>query len=361
MDIHVLNKDLEFIGSFDDFEALFIIRRFHTSGEFELVLYANETYRDYFKMGNILVFGDKKAYIIDFFELTEPEETNEVMSWEVKGVSLENILSKRIIIPPEGKTHEKFSGTGEETIKKFIANSMVKPVNSGRIYPNFIVAENKDRGTKIEWKSRYGNLLSEVSDIAANCGLGIKVNVDMDNFNLIFDVETGQDLSIENDNVSNVIFSTDYDNILSFVYMESEIDYKNVAYVAGQGEGIERELVIVGTATGADRHEMFVDARDLSEKLEKRGEEKLAEVNNIQSFTCKINPDGSFKYEDDWNLGDIVTIQNNYLGIELNIRITEIQEIHSRDGMELTVTFGNKADNLLEKIGKIENNTDTVL
>ena len=36
------------------------------------------------------------------------------------------------------------------------------------------------------------------------------------------------------------IFSLDYDNIKKQNYIESNIGYKNVGYVAGQGEGIER-------------------------------------------------------------------------------------------------------------------------
>src|SRR5699024_553894 len=77
-------------------------------------------------------------------------------------------------------------------------------------------------------------------------------------------------------------------------YVESELDYKNFAVVAGQGEGADRRIVTVGDAVGKDRRVLFVDARDveeetdeedpqpipvheIAERLRNRGKQKLAE------------------------------------------------------------------------------------
>ena len=62
-----------------------------------------------------------------------------------------------------------------------------------------------------------------------------------------------------------VVFSFDLNNLER---LEHEIDgrqYCNVAIVAGEGEGTERTIVEVGdtSATGIDRIELYVDARDL--------------------------------------------------------------------------------------------------
>lgn len=70
----------------------------------------------------------------------------------------------------------------------------------------------------------------------------------------------------------------------------ADTNYANVALVQGAGEGDERATVWVGNvdATGSDRREMYIDARDLQpedgetstsqsylEKLADRGGEKL--------------------------------------------------------------------------------------
>ena len=67
--------------------------------------------------------------------------------------------------------------------------------------------------------------------------------------------------------------------------------FGNYAIVAGQGEGVNREIITVGSnATGLDRHVIFVDARDLesSNDLPARGESKLNEHRRVLSFQSEI-------------------------------------------------------------------------
>ena len=65
--------------------------------------------------------------------------------------------------------------------------------------------------------------------------------------------------------------------------IDSRMNYANVAVVAGQGEGADRAITIVGDAEGLDSFELFVDARDIEneEDLPVRRGQKLAEVRSI--------------------------------------------------------------------------------
>ena len=59
-------------------------------------------------------------------------------------------------------------------------------------------------------------------------------------------------------------FSTKWGNLQQAAWAFGDSDYANVAIVQGAGEGDARATVTVGLtdATGADRRELYVDARD---------------------------------------------------------------------------------------------------
>lgn len=97
---------------------------------------------------------------------------------------------------------------------------------------------------------------------------------------------------------------------------------------------------------------IFVDARDLedSEDLPSRGESKFNEHKRILSFQSEILINGPFKYEKDWNLGDIVTVKNKDWGVSIDTRITELTEIYEQAGFRLDVVFGESLPTLTEKL-----------
>ncbi len=123
--------------------------------------------------------------------------------------------------------------------------------------------------------------------------------------------------------------------------------------MAGQGEGAERIIVMVGNdAVGLDKHIIFVDARDIesSADLMQRGELKLSEHKRTNSFQSEILLSGPFQYQKDWNVGDIVTVQNKDWNITMDTRITEVEEIYEAGGLKLSVTFGESIPTLTQKL-----------
>lgn len=69
-----------------------------------------------------------------------------------------------------------------------------------------------------------------------------------------------------------------------------------------------------------------------------RGYENLAEYGAVTSFDGTIIPDYTFVYKQDYFLGDIVTIQNEY-GITVQARITEIVEVNDDNGYSIEPKF----------------------
>lgn len=80
--------------------------------------------------------------------------------------------------------------------------------------------------------------------------------------------------------------------------------------------------------------------RDLvySVYLLNRGYEKLSEYGATVLFEGSVEPDITFKYKEDYFLGDLVTVRNEY-GIEAKARIVEVMETSDNNGYKVEPKF----------------------
>lgn len=128
----------------------------------------------------------------------------------------------------------------------------------------------------------------------------------------------------------NLRFSTLYGNMGGIEYSNSTANYKNVAVVAGAGEGENRITVYAGdtSSIGTQRREMYVDARqdqpqegetteEYKARLVRIGEEKLLGQVKIENFKFILDDDRA-------KLGDIVSCAIPEIGVKLEVRITGI-------------------------------------
>ncbi|MEE1122312.1 MAG: hypothetical protein UHU06_02015, partial [Acinetobacter pseudolwoffii] len=69
-----------------------------------------------------------------------------------------------------------------------------------------------------------------------------------------------------------------------------------------------------------------------------RGYEKLAEYGAVTSFEGTIEPNTTFIYKQDYFLGDLVTVENEY-GISVGARITEVIEVADDSGYNVEPKF----------------------
>lgn len=127
-----------------------------------------------------------------------------------------------------------------------------------------------------------------------------------------------------------VRFSAALGNMSGERFMEGEEDFANVAVVAGAGEGDARVIVTVGDleSSGADRREMYIDARDIQPedgesdeeyraRLMRRGTRKLVEHTKIENTEFLID-------DENVSLGDLVRITPTYINAALQARVTSI-------------------------------------
>ena len=276
---------------------------------------------------------------------------------QIQGRSLESLLERRIVWKQTVLT-----GSLQDGIHQLLDENIISPTDSDRKIENFIFEESTDEAiTSLTINAQYtgDNLFEVIVNICETNGIGFKITLNESN-QFVFKLYSGKDRTYNQSVNPYVIFSPKFDNIINSSYMESDKTMKNVTLVAGEGEGVERKTTSVGSATGLSRREMYTDARDISSQVDnpdsdyeeietlsdeeytallvQRGTNALAEWTSVKSFEGKVDATRMFIYGEDFFIGDIVQIADEY-GIEGTARITELIRSQDKNGMEVYPTF----------------------
>lgn len=384
MDLWILNHNLEQIGVLDDYKSLIWSKRYNKLGDCEIYIGANERTIELLQKGNFVVRADDEDMMcrIETVELDTNAEEGDYLI--VSGYDCRKILNQRIIW-----SQTNYTGTAENFIRKIINENVISPSLSRRQISNFRLATARGFTEALEIQSTYDYLFDKIQTVSETYGYGSRVKFDGTNF--IFDLYKGTDRSIDQTDNDVVIFSPDFENLISTKYKSDSSGVKTAALVAGTGEGIERVTKEITGGTGLDRYELFVDAKDVSPEipytdliatypngtiveensivyyvvggvkiailnhidtpttatllgepyqvlLNQKGLEQLAEKKTSVSFDGEVEPNYSYKFGEDYYLGDIVTIRNEY-GIGTNARITEVIESDDDNGYSIIPTF----------------------
>jgi Siphovirus ReqiPepy6 Gp37-like protein len=365
--IRILTPVLDLLAEIDDYESLLFTRRWHEIGEFELRINRYKRHTELLQRGNLIMLGASrnKVGIIRHREIELDENGKKTENWLVKGIALKGVAAQRIVVPPANDSHDRASGAAETVMKHYVNNHIVNPVDVNRKIDMVVLANDQQRGSSISWESRFKNLAEELIEISKASGLGWDVILDFEQKKWIFDVFVGRDLTVNQSVNPPVIFSPQFESLKQLSFVESDYNYRNYGYIAGQGEGEDRRVVEVGEAEGLSRIETFIDARDISEedenqqalpeaeiiaKLQQRGQQKLSEFAQEFFLEGQILTNSPFVYEKDYDLGDIVTIQNREWGVTRDARITEIKEIYEPGGFQIEATFGESRPTLIKKL-----------
>ncbi|NFC87518.1 hypothetical protein EXN13_07450 [Clostridium botulinum] len=380
MELYIFNKYLELKGILDTFISLRWIRRFHKSGEFQLNCMFDINTLNLLKPENIIYRKDDlEAGYIETIQIKLNENGQEYL--EIKGKFLTNYLNSRI-----SWERIKFDGGLESLIRKLINDNVINPKNINRKISNLVLGDIKGFNENIKYSDSFGNILGQLEKISTTNNIGFRNILDIKTKKIIFDLYKGVNRTANNSSIAPCIFSREFENILNQEYVNSFNNYKNTTLIAGAGEGSARKITYMENGIGLDRHELYVDARDISDKEEKtrmvedrdlegniigeheetyeaeipwdryeplllqRGKEKLSECKKIETFNSKINIQSNNVYKKDYDLGDVVTIRDKKWNLMINERITEIEEIFDNNGKSVNVMFGNQIPSIIDKI-----------
>lgn len=359
VELFIFDKNLNPLGLIDDFFSLSWIRRYHKAGEFELHLALTPENLNLLQKDNIVYKpGDIEAGYIEYRNLKQDTEGKEYLA--IKGKFLTGYLGRRIIWGTE-----TLNDTAEKAMRTLVNKNAISPTNPDRKIPLLTLGNLKNYPETVNYQVSYKNLLEELENLSNISNLGYRTMVDLTDKKLVFGIYKGRDLTAKQTESPPAIFSNEFENVFEQEYTDSLHNYRNIALVAGAGEGTERKRTIIGEGQGLDRYELYVDARDLQDKkedetvipeeeylkmLESRGKTKLAEYAELKTFEGKITAKGNLKYKQDFDLGDIVTILNKKWRVTIDTRITEILEVYESGNCNIYVTFGNEIPTLIDKI-----------
>lgn len=348
MEVLVLDKDFKNVGVIDDFESLIWTDRYSEAGEFEISTYPNANVCSIAQNGYYLHLKESEhVMIIESLNITtDVEKGNRLI---IGGRSLESILDRRIVWGMAEVT-----GNVEECIRALISSNIIDAQNSRKI-SNFIFSESHDSSiTSKMMAAQYtgDNIYDVIKAICDEIDIGFKV-VLADENNFSFSLYNGIDRSYNQSVRPYVIYSPSYENIINSSYLESTKDWKNAALIAGEDRAEQRKVTNIGTTTGLERREIFVDARDIQSEredqtsytdeeylnlLKRRGLEQLVEHTKIKAFEGDVETINSYKYGTDFFLGDIIQIQNEY-GYGSAMRVSEVVFSQDSNGINILPTF----------------------
>lgn len=367
VEIVVFDLDLVPLGEINQFTSLTWPDKYVGYGSFELWAPITEENAELIKEDNILWIGGSNAAIIENIKSEIDDKGKQ--TYDVKGRTLEMFLTTRVIKETYNKTDYP-----SNIVSDLVDKNCINPIDTKRKIPHLEMGSTGNYGTIVTYQKTGKELYNAIVDLFAADEIGFSVDVDIKNRKYILNLIKGVDRTLNQTVVNPVVFSTDLEDILKSSYYINKADLKTTAYVAGEGEGADRVNVITGLteASGFNRRELYVDARDLQKSsydatsgqtivltdidyqntLKSRGIEKLSEVQTVENFEASIRVFGDVQYVFgvDYNKGDLITVQDKILKVQISARITQVEEDFEGDEYSLALTFGYTAPTIVDKI-----------
>lgn len=394
MKYYVLDTNLDIVDGIELFTSMIWSERYYTSGEFELYLPATKESMQFYKKA-----AQEHYYIIPAQEKTSDLHSIPAMIIErskldlqfdamdhiiVTGKSLKHILNRRVLL---GSTN--ISGNLEEAIQDIVYKNAIAPKEEGRAIPRLILGKNYigDHGETItdtiNTQASGGYLDEAIESICKLYKVGWDVRIDFVTKRLIFFLYKGTDRSYNQTanetygKYSYVAFADKFDNLLKSTFDANTEKYRNIAYIDAEYTDIDHTTkeqqiktygIFVRTKkygintelnergfSGLNRHEFYLSGSNLvsSSKDQTTGDTNVNVLDNLmrssaektlENYTASIEvssdvvPNLTFGINEDYYLGDVVSVRNSY-DINMTSRITEVIQTWTTAEHSIIPTF----------------------
>lgn len=367
--ITIHDAERQRVGIIDMFKSVLWARQYFGVGEFELVVQAIDENGALLKAGNYVSRDDDdEVGIIERVEKTFLPVSGLVII--ARGRFVKSLLSRRVVYNLSGNINRAtvLSGNVEAAVRGLVSAHVVSPTDAARQIPFVKLGElaeishiiTDSEGGSGEVQTSYGNLLTVTDDLLHEYGMSARMTMDADG-NLLYNVFEGKDRSVGNAaGLQPLIFSQEFDNLAATTYVHDSSTFKNTALVGGSGEELDRFYILHGgNAAGMDRHELFVDARSINREYEDASGNKLQYSAAVytkmltsearrqlepyavtDSMTGEVDVTNSvYRYREDYDLGDLVTIRDDMIGVITTTRIVRIIEAQDENGYQIGLEF----------------------
>lgn len=337
MEIRFYTPEMAFIGVMENQTSLTWTRKFFEPGKAVLVCPLTAENLMLTELGNLIwKRGSSEAAVIEDRNIIQNASTARI---EVSGRFLSSYMDRRLIMPTVS-----FDGLVEVAMRQLLSNATAIPLVELGDLNGFTDA--------VTFQATYKNLLTYETKLSKCSNIGFRFRPDFEEKAIYFETYKGVDHSRSQNTNHRVTFSDYYDNLNEISYRENDQTLKTTVYIRGK-DGNTETVVSYGTdLTGLARRELFIDASDVKkesgmttaqwqEKLLQRGHEQNTNYELIETINSKTNANANFVYRQDYDLGDIVTVQKKDWGISVDLRITEIEEIYEHGALTVSPVFGS--------------------
>ena len=416
MVLYALDKNLEVILVIDEYTSLIWANRYVENGDCELYIPASLEVFNACKIGNYLIReDDEMVCVIRSVEIDTDSETGNHLI--IKGIDVKSFLDQRV-----SEAGPVSSTVLEEILLEKISHALSASATEPRraLYKangNALLQINAATGLEgsLAIHAGHENLGEEIRNALNYMGWGIKFVFNSINKTISPVIYDGNNLT------TKIIFSKEYENLLSSKYIEEAAGAENVALSYAEDEDSVHVDRYAGNAEGVDRFEMSArctgigktmvyadfellfpggtflhvgdvyeysldpclilavpgDEADFSDLdiwdgevingqlyhkslhpvhvgtmdtdsptsdtevtlmpivrsalLRQQGIMQISNKKTIHGFEAVVDPNATFKFRQDYNLGDVVTIENE-LGIIANARLIEMVESEDSNG-----------------------------
>lgn len=365
--LNVFDTEFNQIAIIDDYTSLIWTEKYQEVGDFELELRYDKKWKDILKQDYYCrIDPSERTMIIEKVQIEHDDDGLSVMT--VSGRSVECILERRIVwkkrtfgTTTNSETHEEIKKTVniQDSIKTLFNDNIVSPENTNRKISNFKFIASEDSYIKnLKFNQDYDgdSMLDVIEDLCSDKRMGYKILMDDDN-NFNFQFYKGTDRSMEQSNNEVVIFSENYDNLISSEYYSDKTEFFNTMYVTksdSSGSGSSKTEVNLDTspAQGLARRETTCSESDLQSKYKtsdnnslssdakkSKGRIKLKKDYKIKEvMEGDISYESMFVYPDDYKVGDKVQFIDIY-GNNRPMTVTEMVIGRDDSGYTMIPTF----------------------
>lgn len=373
MDVLILDEQFNTVAVIDDYLSMIWTDRFDKAGDFELYMTMRDGLLDEIQNGFYvsIEYSDRLMIVDKTVVKTDAEDGNTVT---FTGHSLEFLLDRRVIWG--SKTYK---GKLEDCIETILNQCLIDPEIPERKVDNFVFDRSGEE--KIEAMTMANNAKDEPDEKAeeqyngeslyslmcTKCDdkkIGFKVLKDASGV-FHFQLYSGVDRSYEQNERPYIVISPEFDNLINSNYAYSTENYRTIALVGGTNNKDEERVFVAAGAegfTGFDRREVFFSNFDIARttemvddgtgytyikklteeeyrtQLDIKGKEALDKLKQETAFEGSIDATNMYQYGVDYNLGDIVQIENEY-GQGCPVRVYEMVFSMDENGLEIYPTF----------------------
>lgn len=336
--IYFLDSGLNILAAVDQYKSAIFTARYNTPGDFQIYLPATAEVLELAKSAEFVTRAEDTTVcgVIERISITTSAEEGDFVT--IAGRDAAALLERRIVW-----RQTTYTGNAEKIVRDMIEKAFISPEVAARTVSNFELAEEIGLAEDIQAQYSGDNVSNAVQAICKTTGTGYRIRLDLENRRFIFELYQGTDRSFAQNENAYVVFSEDFDNLLSTAYEENNSTARNVAQVAGEGQGKERVKVSVGSVTGIERRETYINAQTKSSNqqeldaetyaavLRQDGTNGLAQLIATKQIDGEIAPNYTFIFGRDYFLGDIIEVMNQY-GVDMQPRIIEVTESWADDG-----------------------------